>query len=387
MPDFIPGLQLNEAYYWEAVRPILDCQFPGLAHSAALMGPGSDVLGFDTPVSRDHEWGPRLVLFLAPAHFEEARPAVNEALRQQLPLRFRGYSTHFSPPDPQDNGTRQVLDLEQGPVEHLIAIDTITHYWGTLLGADPFQPPAPASWLTFEEQTLLSLTAGKVYHDELGLETVRQRFAYYPHDVWLYLLASQWQLISQEEAFVGRTHSVGDELGSAVIAARLVQQLMSLCFLLEKRYAPYSKWFGYAFKQLGQYAQMGPLLEGVIAAANYPEREAYLAQAYTLAVEVLNALAIIPPLNSQTRPYSGWHMLRTGVPYLPMDDPRNTRPHLVIFAGRIAEAIYAAIDDPKVFPPPPLIGSVNQFMVPSSDALQNGFIPRLWRGSLTARID
>ena len=83
MPDFIPGLQLNEAYYWEAVRPILDCQFPGLAHSAALMGPGSDVLGFDTPVSRDHEWGPRLVLFLAPAHFEEARPAVNEALRQQ----------------------------------------------------------------------------------------------------------------------------------------------------------------------------------------------------------------------------------------------------------------------------------------------------------------
>jgi hypothetical protein len=36
------------------VRPVLDAHFPGLAHSAALIGDGSDVLGFDTPVSRDH---------------------------------------------------------------------------------------------------------------------------------------------------------------------------------------------------------------------------------------------------------------------------------------------------------------------------------------------
>ena len=28
MPEFIPGIQLNEAYYWEAVRPILTCISP-----------------------------------------------------------------------------------------------------------------------------------------------------------------------------------------------------------------------------------------------------------------------------------------------------------------------------------------------------------------------
>jgi hypothetical protein len=323
-----------------------------------------------------------MVLFLEPAHFDEIRPAVNEALRQGLPVRFKGYSTHFSQPDPEDNGTRQVRDLEHGPVDHLIAIDTIPHFWQALTGADPFQTPTPASWLTFPEQTLLSLTSGKVFHDGLGLEAARQRFAYYPRDVWLYLIASLWQLISQEEAFVGRTHSVGDELGSAVIAARLVHQLMGLCFLYEKRYAPYSKWLGFAFKQLSLYPRMGPLLEGAIHAAGYPERESYLAQAYTLAVDLLNALDIIPPLDSQTRTYSGWHMLRGGVADLPLDDPRNTRPHRVIFAGRIADAVYAAISDPGAFPPPPYIGSVNQFMAPSSDALQNGFISRLWQDHL-----
>jgi hypothetical protein len=303
-------------------------------------------------------------------------------LSQRLPVRFRGYSTNFGEPDAQDNGVRPARDLDHGPVNPMVQIDTIDRYWRAYLGVGAYQALSPMVWLTFQEQSLLCLTAGKVYYDGLGLEDVRQRFAYYPRDVWIYLLAATWQLISQEEAFVGRTHSVGDELGSRVIAARLAQQLINLCFLYEKRYAPYSKWLGTAFKGLACYPRMGPLLEGVVAAADYTEREACLAGAYTLAVELLNALGLTSPLDSRTRTYSAWHALRDGVPDLPLDDPRNTRPHRVIFAGRIAEALYTALDRPQDFPPLPIIGSVNTFMVPSSDALQNGFISRLWQKDL-----
>lgn len=78
--------------------------------------------------------------------------------------------------------------------------------------------------------------SGVVYHDGLNvLEPMRERFAYYPHDLWLYLLSAQWQRIGQEEPFVGRAGIVGDELGSAVIAARLVHDIMQLCFLMGKR--------------------------------------------------------------------------------------------------------------------------------------------------------
>src|SRR3954471_19312958 len=63
-PPFISGLELNHAYYEEAVRPILNHYAPELAYSAALIGYGSDVLGYDTESSTDHEWGPRLLLFL-----------------------------------------------------------------------------------------------------------------------------------------------------------------------------------------------------------------------------------------------------------------------------------------------------------------------------------
>jgi len=74
-PPFISGLELNRAYYGEVVRPILQNYAPDLAYSAALIGYGSDVLGYDTAISTDHEWGPRLLLFFdespSAAHIDE----------------------------------------------------------------------------------------------------------------------------------------------------------------------------------------------------------------------------------------------------------------------------------------------------------------------------
>ncbi len=285
-------------------------------------------------------------------------------------MRFRGYSTNFGAPDPEDSGVRPVREIETGPVEHMVAIHTIASFWQQELGVDPYQPLAPVDWLTFAEHSLLSVTSGQVYYDGLGLEDVRRRFACYPHEVWLYLLAAQWSLIGQEEAFVGRTSSVGDELGSRIITGRQVEKLMRLCFLMEKRYPPYSKWFGSAFRQLDGWAGMGPLLENAMAAGSYAEREAWLAKAYTLAVEMHNRLGITPTLDTRTRTYSGWHLLRDGVTEVTLDDPRNTRPHQVIFAGRIAEAIQATIHDPQVLALLPNAGSVSQMLAPSSDAVE-----------------
>jgi hypothetical protein len=164
---------------------------------------------------------------------------------------------------------------------------------------------------------------------------------------------------------------VGDELGSRVIAGRQVERLMRLCFLIEKRYPPYSKWIGSAFHQLACWNTMGPILENAITASSYIDRETWLASAYTLAVEMHNSLGITLPLETRTRTYSGWHLLRAGVDKVALNDPRNTRPHQVIFAGRIAEAIYKSIGDPQVLALIPYAGSVSQMMSPSNDAAQN----------------
>ena len=51
--SFLPGLELCRRFYAEIVRPLIEQHFPDLPYAAARIGPGSDVLGFDTEMSMD----------------------------------------------------------------------------------------------------------------------------------------------------------------------------------------------------------------------------------------------------------------------------------------------------------------------------------------------
>ena len=79
---FIKGLDLSQRFYENAVRPILSSGFPSLVHSAASIGPGSDVLGYDTAQSMDHDWGPKLQLFLAESDLAAHQATLDRALRE-----------------------------------------------------------------------------------------------------------------------------------------------------------------------------------------------------------------------------------------------------------------------------------------------------------------
>jgi hypothetical protein len=77
---FVPGLRLAGEFHAAVVRPLLDQAFPGLRYAAALIGAGSEVLGFDTDRSTDHDWGPRLQLFLGEEDAGRLRHDVDEVL-------------------------------------------------------------------------------------------------------------------------------------------------------------------------------------------------------------------------------------------------------------------------------------------------------------------
>jgi hypothetical protein len=349
MRQFMPGIALNRLFYQEAVRPLMEAEFPDLPYTAALIGYGSDVLGYDTPQSADHEWGPRLMVLLG----EGAAHAntLSTMLQHRLPAEFRGFPTGFDTPDGE--GIRRMARGEPGAVEHHVQIITIRAFLHHELGIEPEQALEPADWLSFPEQKLLEVTAGEIFHDGLGTLTEwRARLGYYPRDVWLLLMAAQWQRISQEEPFVGRAGDVGDDLGSRLLAARLVRDVMRLCFLQARTYAPYNKWFGTAFARLPIAPAIQPLLHQALEASAWPEREEGLGRAYTTVAEAHNALGITPPLNTRT---SAFH----------------SRPYQVVHADRFAAAIAGAIKDARVqaiVAAAGLVGGVDQW-IDSTDVL------------------
>ncbi len=341
MPPFIPGLKLSELFYHEAVKPILERDFPDLKHSAALLGSGSEVLGFDNAQSTDHNWGPRLFLFLNQADYGAKEADLDRALSLNLPHIFRGYPTSFGPPEA--SGSRLLEERNEGPVSHFVEIYTVGGFFEKYLGLDSRGQMSLADWLSLPEQRLLTVTAGGVWHDGLGeLGPPRQKLAYWPFQIWLYLLSAQWLRISQEEPFMARCGVVGDELGSQLVAARLVRELMRLAFLLEKQYAPYTKWFGSSFSRLKSAAELGPILQAVLRGSDWQEREKHLSEAYQLVARQHNALNITEPMPTE-------------VSYF------HDRPYLVIKAETFASRIQATITDPAIKALPFPIGSVDQW--------------------------
>lgn len=326
---FIPGLTLCGDFYRGAVRPILDDAFPGLAYSAALIGSGSEVLGFDDEMSSDHHWGPRVQLFVSEEDHPLLADPIRSTLAQRLPYTFGGYSTNFSEPNPEDNGTQLPVLLESGPINHRVSVSTIQAFVQDYLGFDLTQPLTAADWLTFPQQKLRTLTAGAVYHDAVGLGEMRARFAWYPHDVWLYLLAAGWARMGQEEHLMGRAGLVGDELGSGLLGSRLVRDVMRLAFTMERQYAPYPKWFGTAFSRLACAPALMPHLLATQTAPTWQDRQRHLIPAYECLARMHNRLGLTAPLPQTTRQFFG-------------------RPFQVIALHGFADALLAQIADPTV---------------------------------------
>jgi hypothetical protein len=349
--QFIPGIELARLFYQEAVRPILENDFPGLIYSAALLGTGSEVLGFDTEMSTDHSWGPRLFLFLQDSDHEKLADPIRLALGHQLPLTFRGFYTHYET-TPEEPNTHIPGATDQRPITHRVVTDTFSNFLETYTGAALDKGISLLDWLLIPEQKLRTLTGGGLFHDGLGtVAPLRQKLAWYPHDLWLYLLSAQWQRIGQEEPFVGRTGIVGDETGSAVIASRLVRDLMRLCLLLERQYAPYPKWFGTGFSRLNCAPDLTPIFTTIHHAASWQKREDHLVTAYEYIAAMHNALAITPPIQSK-------------VSYF------HERPFRIIEGSDAAETTRQAIADEAVLALPPGLGKVDQY-IDSTDILSD----------------
>lgn len=352
--DFIPGLELSRRFFAEAVRPIMDQNFPSLPYDAGVIGSGSEVLGFDTPMSMDHHWGPRVLLFLREADCDAYADAIDRTMRDNLPHRFAGFPTNFEP-IPGEAGTLMFVPKEAGPVAHRVTVTTVARFVKGELNYDWQRDTVPSAvdWLTFGEQKLRTLTAGAVYHAGLGeLAVMRDTFAYYPDDVWRLVMAAGWQRIGQEEPFVGRCGDNGDELGSAVIAARLVRDLMRLAFLFERQYAPYAKWFGTAFSRLACAPTLEPQLRRVLASQDWHEREDTLVEAYRTVLALYNQLGLTEPVGD--------------VHYF------HSRPYRVTGGGDIASALVRHIESDAVraIAEHALIGAVDQFS-DSTDLLSN----------------
>ena len=259
------GLAAAERFYSTTVAP----RVVGIPHAAALIGPGSEVLGFDDATSEDHDFGTRVQLFAADAAGAGALAIATESLRS-------------------------------GTIETWAAPD----FFAARLGFDAPEPPTFAQWLATPTQVLAELTGGGVFHDDDVLAPRRANLKWYPEDVWRLVLAAAWLRVAQHQPLHGRAGLVGDALSARVMAARLAHDAMRLTFLIERRWAPYDKWLGTALRTtaLGEQVESG--LEAALAGRDAKRQAERLNGVFGVLGDATNSLDLAPAV--PTAPVRFW---------------------------------------------------------------------------------
>jgi hypothetical protein len=251
-----PGLQLAHDYLHGVVEPLLAERCQGVRYAAARVGTGSEVLGLDDAISRDHDWGLRLQLFVP----EEHVPGVLAALERYLPDSFQGHRVRFA------------FSGHQAPRLGL-EVTSPTRFAHDRLGFDPTDGATTTDWLSVSGQAALEVVGGEVFTDQVGdLTRLRRALSWYPDDLWRYVVACDWQRLNQELPLMARAGDRGDDLGSRTIAARLVDIAVHLAFTLSRSWQPYSKWRGTMFGALPVAAAVAGELIATLAADDWSAR-------------------------------------------------------------------------------------------------------------------
>ena len=309
------GRELSRRFYSVKIAPAVGPVLGRQPHAAAMLGDGSDVLGYDDDISPDHDFGPKVQLVLPP----ELDPDPLLAVLAQLPTRYEGYPVFYG-------STSTPNGWSQGQP----AVSTPEELFRARLGFDPAARIDLADWLATPTQILATMTSGPVFHDPAGLLTERRAaLGWYPDDVWRYVLAAGWLRIDQEEPFVGRTGGSGDDLGSRIITGRIARDQIRLAFLIARQWAPYSKWLGRAFAELRLAPRLTPLLQAALSSDRWRERETNLCAASSVLAEATNDLHLAEPVDPTPRQFFD----------------RDIR---VLGAARLVAALTAAISDPEV---------------------------------------
>jgi hypothetical protein len=355
---FVPGHRLSAVLYRDCVQPIIEREFPRLPYAAALIGHGSDVLGYDTERSSDHDWGPRLHILVDEADREQLSAPILSAVESSLPQTILGIpvdlpgASHLP-----DNEITHHNSPETGR-HHGVIVTSIEQQLLGLLGSP--EPPDrwdAARWLTVPQQGLLEFTAGPVHHDAPGhLTQVRSELGWYPHHLWLYLMAGRWQRIGQVEPFVGRCAELGDDLGSRTVAAQIVRDAMRLALLQHRRYAPYPKWLGTAFARAEIDAGLSGPLTAALEASTAGDRQRAVVDALLELSRRHDSLGVTERVASRAETFFD-------------------RPYLVIWAERHARALHDAVEKSGLAQLPYGLGGIDE-ITDSTDALGNGAFRR-----------
>ena len=228
----------SRRFYKSRVAPMISEKFPEYESRIAvgLSGEGSDCFGYDDFISRDHDFGTGVCLWVTEEDFHKFGRLLSIAYNELV-------------------DSTPGADLTDRLRERR-GVMTINAFFSNVLGAhvDAECGDVPEdTWRTFDFSCLATAVNGEVFRDDLGIFTAfRQRLLnYYPDRIWRERIASELHAYSSSlQVNYSRCMARKDIVAAEICKVNGIKAAMEIFFLLKRVYPPYYKWTYRALSEL-----------------------------------------------------------------------------------------------------------------------------------------
>lgn len=254
-------LEQDRCFYKEQIAPMIHKEFNVYEKRIAVgvVGEGSDCFGYDDEISRDHDFGIGICLWLTD---EDAR-----LIGEQLQRHYREMLMEWYRKNPKTGIWPEVFDNR---LMQRRGVNTIRGFYENILGfrIDPTNPAINnAAWFYTDEWKFSTATNGIVFRDDFGqFSSIRREIVqYYPEKIWRMRLTNEIHEFSGAmQANYARCMARGDLIAANYCKSRSIDAAINIVFLLRKSFAPYYKWKFRAFQELDGTEEISRLLEEAV---------------------------------------------------------------------------------------------------------------------------
>ncbi len=245
------GLELSRGYYSDICRPAVEEHFKEHIDKMAfgLVGDGSECYGFDDEISRDHDFGPRVMAWLSTSDYELFGAELHKFIIA-LPKSYKGYE-----------GVN-ISEYGQGREGAF----SIPDFFKKFTGLD-HPPETLIEWMRIPEVNLSIATNGEVFSDASGAFTGYREYllAGYPEDVKLKMIAARCMKAAQSGQYNFPRCIKRKEYTAAQIAlSEFINTVCSLVYLLNNKFKPFYKWMHRGLNDLSLLGKdISPLLNDI----------------------------------------------------------------------------------------------------------------------------
>ena len=229
-------------FYEKQVKPLIEEKFPQYAGRIAvgLAGEGSDCFGYDDLISRDHDFGTGVCLWVTDEDMKEFGYSLSIAYNE------------LAERQPGNNLSQRLKDRR--------GVMTIRSFYSNILGIECDTKRCTLSsedWQRLDHTCLATAVNGVVFRDDLGKFTAFRDLllSYYPDNVWKVRIANELHRFSAAmQVNYARCMTRKDYVTARTCREIGVSAAMELFFLLSREYPPYYKW---TYKRLTELDQGG----------------------------------------------------------------------------------------------------------------------------------